>query len=117
VTIVDGSGCRNELTRNVNNIGDIRTSYVKVDKTTNKMAIASGILNRNTIGDMKTKVKINGSVRRMMISKASTFKDVLNAFVLREVIAIRCGSDLNPKKEAKRTQVRHVELRIESCLD
>jgi hypothetical protein len=24
---------------------------------------------------------------------------------------------LNPKKEAKRTQVRHVELRTKSCLD
>jgi hypothetical protein len=83
----------------------------------NKMAIVSGINNKNTIGGTKTKVKIHGSVHRTMISKTSTIKDVLNVFALREVIAIRCGGGLNPKKEAKRTQVKHVELRIESCLD
>jgi hypothetical protein len=117
VTIVDSSGCRHELTQNVNNIGDVRTSYAKVDKTANKMMIASGINNMNTISDTKMKVTIHESVHRTMISKTSTIKDVLNVFALTEVIAIRCGGDLNPKEEAKRTQVRHVELRTESCLD
>jgi len=53
----------------------------------------------------------------LLSSKTSTINDVLNVFALREVIAIRCGGDLNPKKEAKRTQVRHVELLIEACLN
>jgi hypothetical protein len=100
----------------VNNIGDVRTSYAKVAKIANKMTIASEIRNRN-IGGTKTKVKIHGSVHRTVISKTNTIKDVLNVFALSVVIAIRCGGDLNPKKEAKRTQIRHVELRTESCLD
>jgi hypothetical protein len=81
------------------------------------MTIVSGINNKNTIGGTKTKVKIHVSVHRMVISKTSMIKDVQNVFVLREIIDIRCGGDLNPNEEAKRTQVRHVELRIESYLD
>jgi hypothetical protein len=81
------------------------------------MTIVSGINNKNTIGGMKTKVKIHVSVHRMVISKTSMIKDVQNVFVLREIIDIRCGGDLNPSEEAKRTQVIHVELRTESCLD
>lgn len=100
----------------MDNIGDIRTSYVKVDKTANKMTIASRILNRNTICGTKTKVKIHESVHRTVISKTSTIKDVLHVFALRGNNH-GCGGDLNPKKEAKRTQVIHVKVCIESCLD
>jgi hypothetical protein len=77
------------------NIGYIRTSYAKADKTANKMAITSGICNRNTIDVTKTKVKIHGSVHRTVIGKTNTIKEVLNVFALGEVIAIRCGGDLN----------------------
>jgi hypothetical protein len=37
-------------------------------------------------------------------------KKIMNVLSLGEVVAIRCGSDLYPKKVAKRTQVRHVKL-------
>jgi hypothetical protein len=102
-TIVDGSGSRHELTQNVDNVGDIRTNYTKIDNTANKMAIVSGILNRSTICGTKTKVKIHRSGHRMVINKIHTIKNVLNVFVWREVVAIRCGGDFNPMKEAKRT--------------
>jgi hypothetical protein len=70
VTIVDASGSKHELTQNVDNIGDIKTSYAKVYDTTNKMAIASGILNRNTICGTETKVKIHRSVHITVIRPA-----------------------------------------------
>jgi len=57
----------------VYNIGDIRMSEAKVHKTANKMVIASGILNRNTICATKTKEKIHGSVHRMVISNNSSY--------------------------------------------
>jgi len=49
VTIVDGSGSRHELAEDVNGIRDIRTSDAKVHKAAHKVAIASGILKRNTV--------------------------------------------------------------------
>jgi hypothetical protein len=103
VTILDASGGRHELAQNVDIIGDIWMSDAKVDNTTNKVTIASGICKRNTICGTKTKLKIHGSVHRTVISKSSTIKDVMNVFALREVITIGRGGDFNPKKEAKRT--------------
>jgi hypothetical protein len=97
MSIVDTSGSRHELTQNVNNIEYIRTSDANVDKTANKMAIASGILNRNTIYGAKTKVKIHGSAHKTVISETNMI-DVMNVYALRKVIAIMCGGDLNPKK-------------------
>ena len=48
-------------------------SEAKVHKTANKMVIASGILNRNTICATKTKEKIHGSVHRTVISNNSGY--------------------------------------------
>jgi purine-nucleoside phosphorylase len=81
----------------VDNIGDIRTSYAKVDK----MTIVSEILNSNTICGTKSKVKIHRSVHRTVTSKTITIKDLLNVFAVREVITIKCGGDLNPKKKLR----------------
>ena len=47
-------------------------SEAKVHKTTNKMVIASGILNRNTICATKKK-KIHGSVHRTVICNNSDY--------------------------------------------
>lgn len=85
----------------MDSIGDIRTSYVKVDKTANKMTIASRILNRNTICGTKTKVKIHGSVHKMLISKTSTIKDVLHVFALREVITMGVEVTSIPRKKLR----------------
>jgi len=57
----------------VDNIGDIRMSEAKVHKTANKMVIASGILNRNTICATKKKKKIHGSVHRTVICNNSDY--------------------------------------------
>jgi hypothetical protein len=54
MTIVDTGVSGHELTQNVNDIRNIRTSYVKIDKATDKVMIASGILKRDTICGMKT---------------------------------------------------------------
>lgn len=99
--MVDASGSKHELTQNVDSIGDIRMSYAKVDKTASNMAMASGILNRNTICGTKTKVKIHESVHRTVINKTSTIKEILNVFVLERLIAIRCGGDLIPRKKLR----------------
>ena len=68
VNIVDASGGRHEPTQDVDGIGDTRTSDTKVDRTANKMAIASGIRKEDTICGMKTKVKLHGSVHRAVIN-------------------------------------------------
>jgi hypothetical protein len=38
-------------------------------------------------------------------------------YFLWEVVAVRSGCDLNPKKVAKRTQVRHVKLLTKTSLN
>jgi hypothetical protein len=46
------------------------TVHLPTDETTNKMAIASGILNKNTICGTETKVKIHRSVHITVIRPA-----------------------------------------------
>ena len=102
---MDAGGSGHELTQDVNGIRNVRTSDAKVNKTTNKMAIASGILERNTVSGTKTSVKLHRSVHRAVISKACTVKKIMNVLSLGKIVAVRCGGDLNPEKVAKRTQV------------
>src|SRR5438132_6801496 len=74
------------------------------------MAIASRILKRNTISGTETEVELRGSVHRTVISKVRTVKEILNVLSLGEIVPLGSRSDLNPKKVAKRVQVRHVKL-------
>jgi hypothetical protein len=60
--VVDTGGGGHELTPDVNAIRNVRTSVAEIDKTTDKVMIASGILKRNTICGTKTSVKLHRSV-------------------------------------------------------
>jgi hypothetical protein len=101
----------------VNNIRNVRASDVEIDKATNEVTIASGILKRDTICGTKMSVKIHRSVHGTVINKTDTIKKVMNVLSLGEVVAVRCGCDLYPKKVAKRTKVRHVKLLTRASLD
>jgi hypothetical protein len=110
MVVVDTGGSGHKLTQDVNGIGNVRTSDAKIDKTTDKVTIASGILKRNTVCGTKTSVKLHGSVHRVVISETRTIKKIMNILPLGEVVVIDCGCDLNPKKLTKRTQVGHMKL-------
>jgi hypothetical protein len=94
MTVVDTGGSGHELTQDVNIIRNVRASDAEIDKTIDKVTIASGILKGNTICSMKTSVKLHRSLHKEVI---------MNVLSLREVVAVRCRCDLNPKKVAKRT--------------
>jgi hypothetical protein len=107
VVVTGGSG--HKLTQDVDDIGNVRTSDTEIDKTTDKVMIASGILKRNTICGTKASVELHRSVHRAVISETRTIK-IMNALSLGEVVTVGCGCDLNPKKVTKRTQVGHMKL-------
>jgi hypothetical protein len=115
--VVDTSGSGHELTQDVNNIRNVRTSDAEIDKATDEVTIASWILKRDTVCGTKTSVKLHRSVHRAVISKTDTIKKIMNVLSLGQVVAVRSGCDLNPKKVAKRAQVRHVKLLIETSLN
>jgi hypothetical protein len=117
MTVVNTGGSGHELTQNVNGIRNIRTSYAKIDKAADKVTMASVILKRNTICGTKTSVKLHRSVHRAVISETSMIKKIMNVLSLGEIVAIRCGSDLYPKKVAKGIQVRHVKLLTKTSLN
>jgi hypothetical protein len=117
MAVVDTGGSGHKLIQDVNNIGNVTTSDVEIDKTTDKVTIASGILKRNTIYGTKTSVKLHGSVHRAVSSETRTIKKIMNVLSLGEVVAVECGCDLNPKKVTKRTQVRHMKLLTKTDLN
>jgi hypothetical protein len=94
----------------VNDIRNVRTSNAKIDKTTDEVIIASGILKRNTICGTNISVKLHRSVHREVICETNTINKGINVLSLGEVVVIKCGCDLYLKKVAKRIQVRHVKL-------
>jgi hypothetical protein len=49
MSIVELCGSRNELTQNMNNMTNVRTSNPKVNKAPNKVTIMSGIIKGSTI--------------------------------------------------------------------
>jgi hypothetical protein len=85
----------------VSDIRNIRTSDVEIDKTTDKMMMVSGILKRGTIYGTKTSVNLHRSAHRAVISKTDMVKKIMNALSLGEVVDVRCGYDLYPKKVNK----------------
>jgi hypothetical protein len=110
MTAVDTGGSGHELTQDVNGIRNVRTSDVEIDKATNEVVIASKVLKRDTICFPKTSVKLHRSVHIAVISKTDTIKKIMNVLSLGDVVVVRCGCDLYPKKVSKRAQVRHVKL-------
>jgi hypothetical protein len=117
MTVVNTSGSGHELTQDMNDIGNVRTSDVEIDKATYELTIASGIPKRDTVHCMKTSVELHRSVHRMVISETGTIKKVMNVLSLGEVVAVRCGCDLYPKEVAKRTQIKHVKLLTKTSLN
>src|SRR3954468_1533019 len=101
----------------MNRIIDIRTSDSKINKTSNKMAIACGIRKRITISRTKLNIKLHRSLNSALIPKSSTSKKILNILFLRDRKAIISGGDLNPKKIAKRTKISHKKLITKTSLD
>jgi len=80
-------GCRDKLTQNVNNMGDVRTSDPKVDETTNKMQVASRIGKRLTISGSQLNTKLHGCVNCAVIGESNTREKILNVLHLGEVDA------------------------------
>jgi len=107
VSVMKLGGCRDKLTQDVNSMGDVRTSDPKVDKTTNKMPVASRIGKRLTISGSQLNTKLHGCVNSAVIGESSTREKILNVLLLGEVDAIRRGRNLETKESTKRTQMRH----------
>jgi hypothetical protein len=99
--VVDTSGSEHELTQDVNGIRNIRASDAEINKAIDEVTIASGILKRDTVCGTKTSVKLHRSVHSAVINKIDTIKKIMNVLSLGEVVAVRFGCDLNPKKVAK----------------
>ena len=100
-------GGRDKLTQDVNSMGDVRTSDPKVDKTTNKMPVASRIGKRLTISGPQLNTELHGCVNCAVIGESSTREKILNVLLLGEVDAIRRGRNFETKEVTKRTQIRH----------
>jgi hypothetical protein len=98
ITVVDTGESGHELTHDMNDTRNVKTSDVEIDKATNEVMIASGILKRDTICGTKTSVKLHRSVHKVVFSKTGTIKKIMNVISLGEVVAIRCACDLYFKK-------------------
>ena len=105
MTIVELSGRRNELTKNVHCIRNVRLSDTKVNKTPNKMTVACEI--RKKLSGPKMKVKLYGSFNNVLINEINTIKKILNILLLGQKETLRCRRNLNPKKVTKMTQIGH----------
>lgn len=115
MVVVYVGGSTDKLSENVNNMGDVRESDAKVNKTPNEVTIATKSERGSPLGT-KLKMKFHGSLSNATISKAKVISKVLNILLLGEIIAIRCRGDLNPKKVAERTELKHHELLTETLL-
>jgi hypothetical protein len=82
MTVVDTSRGGHELAQDVNSIRNIKTSDTEIDKATDEVMIASGVLKRDIVCGTKTSVKLYRSVHRAMISKTGTVKKVMNVLSL-----------------------------------
>ena len=116
VGVVELGGSRDKLTQYMDNMRDVRTSDPKIDKTTNKMKIASRISKGFTTRGAQVNTQFHGCINSTMICESSTGEKILDILLLGEVDAIRHGRDLKTKKVMKRTEIRHQELIIEAHL-
>jgi len=81
------------------------------------MAIASGVCEGITISSTKLNIELHRSLSSALITKSSASKKILNIFLLGDEEAIRGRRNLNPKKIAKWTKIRHQELLTKAGLD
>src|SRR3954468_19734282 len=110
---MDRSGSRNKLTQNLDRVGNVRTSNSKIDKTPDKMSIASRVRKRITIRSTKREIELHGSLNSTLISKSVTSKKIPNVPFLGNKESIHSGGKLNPKKIMKgpRSDMRNCSLR------
>jgi hypothetical protein len=66
---------------------------------------------------IKISVKLHKNVHRALINKTDMIKKIMKVLSLGEVVAVRYGCDLYPKKVTKRAQVRHMKLPTETSLN
>ena len=64
----------------MNRIGDIRTRNSKIDKTANKVTIASGVRERVTIRGTELNVEFHRSHNCALITESSASKKILIYF-------------------------------------
>jgi hypothetical protein len=117
MAIVDTGGSGHKLTQDVDDIGNVRMSDAEIDKTTDKVTRASGILKRNTVYGTKASVEPHGSFHSMVISETHTIKKIMDVLSLGEIVAVGCGCNLNPKKVTKMIQVGHMKLLTKTGLN
>jgi hypothetical protein len=98
-------------------IGYIRASDSKIDKAPNKMTIACWIQKRITIRSTKLDTKLHRSLNSALITKSSTIKEILDILFLGDKKSIRGGGNLNPKKVAKRSKIRHKKILTKTGLN
>jgi hypothetical protein len=64
----------------------------------------------HTIRSTKLDIELHRSLNSALITKSSTSKEILDILFLGDIISMRSGGNLNPKKIAKRTKISHEEL-------
>jgi len=98
-------------------VRNVRTSNSKIDKTPDKMSIASRVRKRITIRSTKREIELHGSLNSTLIRKSGTRKKILNVSFLGNKESIGSGGNLNPKKITKRTKIRHEKLLTQTSLN
>jgi len=80
VSVVKLGGSRNKL--DMHKMRDIRTSGIKINKTSHTMTIASMIRERRTISGAKLNIKLHRSLNCAMISERSMTKKIMDILFL-----------------------------------
>jgi hypothetical protein len=117
ITIVNRGGSTDKLTQNMDMIGYIEASDIKIDKIPNKMTIVCQIRERITIRSAKLDIKLHRSLNSTLIPKSSTSKEILDILFLGDIKSIRSGGNLNPKKVAKMTKISHKKMLTKTGLN
>jgi hypothetical protein len=81
------------------------------------MTITRWIRQGITIRSTEVNIELHGSLNNALISKSSTSKKILDILFLGNKEATRARENLNPKKVAKRTKIRHKKLLTKTCLN
>src|SRR3954468_16390011 len=98
-------------------VRNVWTSNSKIDKTPDKMSIASRVRKRITIRRTKRDIELHGILNSMLISKSGTSKKILDVPFLENKESINSGGNLNTKKITKRTKIRHEKLLTQASLN
>ncbi|XP_048556699.1 uncharacterized protein LOC125537428 [Triticum urartu] len=81
------------------------------------MTITCQIRQGLTIRSTKVNIELHRSISGALITKSRMSEKILDILFLGNKEAIRGRRNLNPKKVAKRTKIRHTKLLTKTCLD